>query len=276
MQAIWSGAISFGLVHIPVQLYSAVTESTIDFDFLRRKDLCPIKYRRVCQESGEEVPYKDLVRGYAPRKGEYVVLEDEDFKKANVKKTQSIEILSFADEREVDPMLLEKPYYIEPAKDAAKAYILLREAMKRVNKVGIARFVLKTREHLAVVRPEGEVLVLNQMRFKSEIRDLSGLELPKGKEVSPKEMEMAIKLIQQLTEPFKPEAHADTYTRELMKLIEAKEKGHKIHIVAKAPTPTAASELMAKLRASLTKAQKRGGQPKGEARRGAHLSSATH
>lgn len=131
----WTGTISFGLIHIPIKLYSATKESRVEFDYLRRKDLCPIKYVRVCKNTGEEVPFEDIVRGYEYEKGEYIVLEDDDFKKASVEKTETVEIIEFIHMEEVDTVLIEKPYYLEPTKSATKAYVLLREAMKKSKKV---------------------------------------------------------------------------------------------------------------------------------------------
>jgi len=268
MQAIWSGAISFGLIHIPVQLYSAVNERGLEFNYLRKKDLCPIKYRRTCQGSDEEVPYKDIVKGYEVKKGQYVVLEDEDFKRASVKRSQLIEILSFVDASEVDPKLFEKPYYLEPEKDASKAYAILREALKRSQKVGVARFVLKSREHLAILKAETDAIILNQIRFCSEIRDPADLRLPKEKEATAKELEIAEKLILQLSEPFNLEQYQDTYSKELLKYIEAKAKGKQIHVISKEPTPTAAADLMAKLRQSLEEVKRKGAHQKGNGRKG--------
>ncbi len=255
MRPIWSGAISFGLIHIPVNLYPAVGEKGLDFDYIRRKDLCRIRYARVCRATGEEVPMEDIVRGYEYKKGDYVILEEEDFKRASVKKTQMIEIVSFAQQDEIDIKLLEKPYYLEPTKGAQKAYALLREALKRSKKVGIARFVLKTREHMAIVRAEDALMVLEQMRFKDEIRQAAGLNLPQ-EETSNKELDMAIKLIDQLTEPFRPEEFHDTYTEELKNLIEAKARG-KVYEIKEEPVTAAVPDLLAKLRESLAHAQKK-------------------
>lgn len=256
MRPIWSGAISFGLIHIPVKLYTAVKESTLDLDMLRKGDLCPIRYVRVCRATGEEVPYEDIVKGYEYRKGDYVILQDEDFERANVKKTQTIEILNFTDQSGIDPKYLEKPYYIEPAKEAKKAYALLREALKKSGRVGVARYVLKTREHLGILKPEGDVIILDQMRFDREVIKPEGLDLPE-EEVSKRELDMAIKLIDQLAEPFRPEEYHDTYMEELKQLIEEKAKG-KLRKVRKEKAPErGVVDLMAKLRESLDQARKK-------------------
>jgi len=143
MKSIWSGTLSFGLVHLPVNLYSATTQKKLHFNYLRKKDLCPIKYVKVCKFTGEEVPYGDIVRGYQYQKGDYVVLEDKDFQQASVEKTETIEIVEFVKAGEIDEIYLEKPYYLEPQKQAQKAYVLLRDALKKSRKVGVARFMLR-------------------------------------------------------------------------------------------------------------------------------------
>ena len=251
MRSIWSGAISFGLIHIPVKLYSASQDQGINFDYLRKQDLCRVQYARVCRSTGEEVPWKDTVKGYEYQKGDYVVLTDEDFKKASPKKTNTIDIADFADEDEIDPKFFEKPYYLEPEKKATKAYILLREALKRSKKVGIARFVLKSKEHMAVLKAEDNILVLNQMRFANEIRKPDELEVP-NEDVNKRELDMAVKLIDQLTTHFKPEDYKDTYTKELQELIDQKVKGEAPKVKKETQEPTEVKDLMESLRASLS------------------------
>lgn len=257
MRSIWSGAISFGLILIPVRLYAAVEDGTLDLDMLRKQDLCPIRYARVCRDTGEEVPYQDIVKGYEYRKGDYVVLEDEDFRRANVRKTQTIEIVEFVDEKEIDLKLHEKPFYLEPTRQARKAYALLREALRRTGKVGVGKFVLRNREHLVILRPEGELILLEQMRFLNEIREPSGLDLPTSEEASDRELEIAIKLIDQLSEPFKAEEFHDTYREELERVIEEKAHGKTPETRIEQPVPTEVPDLMAKLRESLEQARKR-------------------
>lgn len=257
MRSIWSGAISFGLIHIPVKLYSAVTESNLDFDMLRKQDLCPIRYARVCRDTGEEVPWQDIVKGYEYKKGDYVILEDEDFKRANVAKTQTIDVIDFVNASEIDFVYLEKPYYLEPVKEARKAYALLREALKKTGRAGLTLFVLRNRQRLALLKPEGDLLILNQMRFASEIRKPEGLNLPPEAEASKKELDMAIKLIDELSEPFRPEQFHDTYREELERVIEEKAHGKTPEPRGEAPVPTAVPDLMAKLRESLEAAKKK-------------------
>jgi DNA end-binding protein Ku len=247
----WSGAISFGLVNIPVKLYSAVGDNSLDFDMLSKKDHSPIKYMRVSTSDGKEVPYKDIVKGFQIEKGHYVVLDDKDFEKANAKKTKSIEILNFVLEEEIDSMYFDKPYYLEPDKTAAKPYALLREALRQSKKVGIATFVLRNREHVGIIKPKGDVIVLDQMRYEGDIRDFGELHLPEAGQVSKPEVEMAKKLIDQLTQTFDPTVYKDNYIEELKKVIEAKAEGKIIETKSQAPSPTNVKDLMETLKASL-------------------------
>lgn len=252
MHSIWTGMITFGLVNIPVKLYVASEEQGLDFDMLTRDGHCRVKYARICRETGEEVEYKDIVKGYEYRKGDYVVLEPEDFENANVKKTQTIEVVSFCSEDEIDLKLLEKPYYLEPDKKVKKAYALIRDALAKSKKVGIAKFVIRSRGHLGVLKAEGDGLVLIQMRYSSEIRDSSKLDLPRKEKVSKQEQDLASQLIDQLTKPFHPEKFKDTYTENLKALIEQKAKGTKRPRFKKEKiTPTKVPDLVSKLRKSL-------------------------
>ncbi|OGF21725.1 Ku protein [Candidatus Falkowbacteria bacterium RBG_13_39_14] len=252
MRSIWSGGISFGLIYIPVKLYTAVQARALKFHYLRKKDLCPVGYVKTCRITGEEVSNEDIIRGYEYQKGNYVILEKEDFEKANVKKTKSIQIHQFVKENEIDTAYFEKPFYLEPAFEAKKTYALLREALAKTNKAGLASFVLHSQEHLAVLKPKDEVLLLNQIRYKSEFRDFSKLDLPAIEEVEIKkeELEMAINLINQLAKPLELEKFKDTYAKELKNLIQAKIEGREIR-KEEAPRPTAIPDLMEKLKASL-------------------------
>jgi DNA end-binding protein Ku len=261
MRSIWSGAISFGLIYIPVRLYTGAQDQSLSFNQLRRGDLCRIRYVRVCGETGEEVQYEDIVKGYEYKKGEYVVLEDEDFEKANVKKAKTIEIVNFVNEEEIDQKYLEKPYYLEPDKGAQKVYTLLREALKQSQKVGIARFVLRTKEHMALLKAEEEVIVLNQMRFANEVRSPDGLDLPKKDEkVNERELEMAVKLVAQLSESWDPEQYKDTYTEDLMRIVQEKIEGREIEPVGEEPEPIEVTDLFAKLSQSLEMAKEKSGR----------------
>src|SRR5438105_12891179 len=172
MKSSWSGALSFGLVNIPVKLYSATVDRALNFKLLDKHGNCPISYQRVCRESGKEVPHEDIVRGYEYEKGDYVVLDDKDFEHVRSKKSETIDIVHFTDEEEIDAKLYEKNYYIEPDKKSAKAYVLLREALRKTKKVGIAKFVLKNREYVAVIKSDDNMLLLHQLHYSDEIKPI--------------------------------------------------------------------------------------------------------
>ncbi|MEO8664909.1 MAG: Ku protein [Ignavibacteria bacterium] len=254
MKSIWKGAISFGLVNIPVKMYSATQSHTIDLDMLRKGDLCEVKYKRVCKDDDKEIPYENIVKGYKYEGGDYVVLTDKDFASAYVEKTNTIDLVHFVDEKEIDSIYFEKPYYLEPEKSGTKSYKLLREAIKKSKKVGVARFVLKNREHIAVIKPFKDILILNQIRFQDEVRSYSDLNLPKEGDVSEKEVDLAISLIKQLSDKFNPKEFKDTYVQQLKKIIEEKAKGKKtVRKAAKTPKSTSTKSLMTLLKASVKK-----------------------
>jgi DNA end-binding protein Ku len=256
MRAIWSGSISFGLVNIPVKLFSGSQSSSLDLDMLRKSDLCPVRYVRVCKEDGEEIPYKEIVKGYEYSDGEYVVLTDQDFENANVEKTKTIDILDFVNENEIDLRYFDKPYYLEPDKSGAKPYALLREALKKSKRVGIANFVLRNRGSIGLIKPLGNALVLNKLRFAEEVRDVKELSLPESKGVKDKEIELALTLIDQLTGKFDPEKYKDTYVEDLKKIIEDKAKGRKPKKKGKAPQPAKVHDMMSLLKKSLKEKSK--------------------
>ncbi len=239
MRALWSGSLSFGLINIPVKVYSASTEHTLDLDMLEKGTGRPISYQRVVKGTDKVVPWRNIVRGYKYSRGQYVILEPDDFLKADPHKTSFIEIISFSPAQEIDSIYYEKPYYVEPDKNAAKAYALLREALRKAKKVAIASFVLREREHLGVIQPEADVLVLNQLRFAADIRPTRGLDLPGKTELKPREMEMALALVDQLSAPFKPAEFKNTYIEKLLAVIEARAKGKKYKVQA----PVAAQEV---------------------------------
>jgi len=255
MRSLWTGSISFGLVNIPVRLYSASPEEKLNLDMLHTTDHSPIRYARVCKAEEREVPYTEIVKGYKMG-DEYVVLDDADFKKANAKKTGSIDIQSFAKLDEIDCIYFEKPYYIEPDKSAKKAYALLHTALVKSGTVGIATFVLRNRERLAALKVHEHMLTLNQMRFASELAPLEKLSIPKDEKVSEKEVSMAMRLIDELTEPFRVEKYKDTYTDELRELIEKKARGEKVRPKGAAPKPTRVTDLSILLQRSLEAARK--------------------
>ncbi len=249
----WRGMISFGLVNVPVNLYTAVKPEIHEMNYLRKDDLCPIAYKKVCRLTGEEVPFQDIVKGYEYRDGDYVVLKDEDFEKADVKRTSAIEIGVFVDEKDVDPKYIEKPYYLEPQKKAGTAYALFREAMAVSKKVGIGIFVLRDREHLVMLKPEGRVILLIMLRFAASLRDASGLDLPAKADVPKNQMELALDLIKKFGGEFEPEAYKDTYAARLRSIIAAKAKGKTVHVPEEeAPRATEVEDIMAKLKESLS------------------------
>jgi DNA end-binding protein Ku len=256
MRSIWSGAISFGLIYIPVKVYSASQTIELDFSLLRREDHCRIGYSKICKESGEEVPNDQIVRGFEYRKGSYVIVEDEDFERARSGRTKVIDIVAFVDLDQIDTKFLEKPYFLEPDKGAKQVYALLREALTRSNKVGLARFVMRNREHLAIIKPEEKVIVLNQMRYAAEIRKPDELDLPGQENLGERELDMAIKLVDQLTEPWEPEQYRDTYIDTLREIIQQKAEGKQLEPVQEEELPTDVTDLFAKLRESLEQAQK--------------------
>lgn len=229
-QAIWKGSIRFGLVNIPVAVYPAEESDELSFTLLDRRDLSPVGYQRINKASGEEVPWSEIVKGYEYEDGEYVVLGDEDFKRANPEATQTVDIVAFVDAKEIDPVYFDRPYYLAPLKSGEKGYALLREALAASGKVGIAKVVLRTREHLAAVIPQGRALVLELLRFPHELRDAGELELPKaGLEdagVTQREIEMAEKLVEGMVEEWDPSQYKDDYRNDLMARIDEKiEKG---------------------------------------------------
>lgn len=256
MRAIWKGGISFGLVYIPVKLYSAApTSKNIEFDMLRKGDNCPIKYVRVCKSTGEEVPWKDIVKGYEYRKGDYIIMQEKDFDKASPKKTKTIDIEDFVDRKQIDPKYFDKPYFVEPTPEAAKTYALLRETLKKSGKAAVARYVIRNRQHLGLILVEDNMLYLNQMRFADELRNPEEVKVPDASKPSKKELDMALNLVEQMTSDFKPESYHDDYKEDMMKIIEAKAKSKKNLVKVdkgeEEPQATEADDLMAQLKASL-------------------------
>lgn len=253
MRAVWSGSISFGLVNIPVKLYSgSQAHEGLDLDMLHKEDKSPIRYARICRADGQEIAYDDIVKGYEYQDGDYVVLTDKDFEKADAKKTKTVQLKQFANESEIDSRYFEKPYYLEPEKGGEHAYALLRDALEKTGKVALGTFAMRSRDTMAAIKPLGNALILNQLRFPSDLREPGDIQFPKEKAKS-EEMDMAVKLIGQLTEPFIPEDWHDTYTEELEEIIEDKIKGKKPKPISKAPKPTSVTDLMTTLKASLAR-----------------------
>ncbi|HET8574578.1 MAG TPA: Ku protein [Candidatus Paceibacterota bacterium] len=257
MRSIWSGSISFGLINIPVKIYSASEERKLKFHLLDKHGHCPVSYAKVCRGTNKEIPYQDIVKGYEYQKGDYVILTDEDFEKVAPRKTKTIDIVRFVEENEIPSAHIEKPYFLEPDKKAEKAYVLLREALRRSKKVGIATWVLRNKEHLAMIRPEGRAIMLVQLRYLDELRDPKELKLPGKGDYSDRELKMALALINQLEEHFNAAEFKDTYTKDLEKIIEKKKKGQTVRITkGEAPAPTDMKNMLEMLKKSLEQEQR--------------------
>jgi len=262
MASIWKGSLTFGLVHVPVELKTAVRSDHISFRMLHAEDLSPIKYERVCQAHGEPVPWNEIVKGYEYEKGKFVVITDEDFKQAALDESRAIDIIDFVREDEIDPRFFETPYYLLPTKGGDKPYALLREAMRQSGVVGIGKLIIRKKQHLAGVRVVGDALVLELMRFPNELVDVSEFSFPASTAVREQELAMATQLVNNLAEPFDPARYTDDYRSNLMKLIRAKMKGKKVTAVEELPEDEDATvlDLMARLQASLEEAAKGGGK----------------
>jgi DNA end-binding protein Ku len=255
MRSIWTGAIGFGLVNIPIKLFSAVQESELDLDMLDKKDHAHIKFKRVNEGTGKEVAWENIVKAYN-LDGSYVVLEDEDFEKAMPEKTKTIAIDTFAKQSEIDSVLYESPYHAEPAKGGERAYKLFHAALEKSGKVGLGSFVLRNKEKLCLVKTSGNVLMIQRIRFQQEIRDTADLKIPSSTP-KPAEIKMALSLIDQLTEPFDISAYKDTYSEKLMKMIKAKSKGKKVSVPTLKVVHSKTQDLMAQLQASLESKRKK-------------------
>ena len=262
-RSMWKGSIAFGLVNIPVELYSAVRDHRPKFRLLHAKDEEPVRYERVCQKEGKPVAWEDLVKGYEYAKGQFVVLTKDDFKTAAVEKTKTIDILDFVDPKEVDERYFETPYYLQAGKGADRAYALLREAIRNSGKIGVAKIILRDAQHLAAVEAIGDALVLTMMRFSDELADLGDFTFPKKADIRPAELKMAGQLIDNLVSKWDPDKYTDEYKENLMRVINAKMKGKKPRLVDEDHTPKQAEvvDLMARLRASL-EGKKGGGSTK--------------
>lgn len=224
MRSIWKGAISFGLVNIPVSLYSAEESNDLKFSLIDKRDESKIKYQRVNESTGKEVTWDNIVKAYEFDDGDYVVMTDEDFEKADVEATKTVDIETFIQRDELSLMYLEKPYYIAPTKGGEKPYVLLREALEKTEKIAIARVVIRTRAYLAAIYSLENVMVLNLIRFHDDLKSVEELKVPKSVKISDKEMELAESLIEGMTAEWNPEEYKDEYKDAVMKRIEAKSK----------------------------------------------------
>jgi DNA end-binding protein Ku len=260
----WKGAIAFGLVNIPVELHTAVRDTRPHFRLLHAEDESPVKYERVCQEEGKPVAWDDLVKGYEYEKGRFVVLTKDDFKAAALEKTKTIDILDFVDPDEVDDRYFETPYYLTPAKGADRAYALLREAIRKSGRIGIAKVILRDVQHLAAVEAIEGALVVTLMRFADELADTSEFRFPPAKEIRGKELEMALALVENLSAGWKPEKYNDQYRENLMRLIHAKLKGRKPRLKEEErPQEADVIDLMERLQRSLAAGKARSTATKG-------------
>jgi len=266
--AAWKGTLSFGLVEIPVALRPADEPDELHFTLLDKRDLSPIGYRKINKSTGEEVPSDEIVKGFEHESERYVLLDDEDFKRANLKASGTIEIDGFVDVDEIDPVYFERPYFVEPLKRPSKGYVLLREALLRKGKAGVATLVLRNRAHLAALVPRKDVLVLILLRYANELRDPSGIVVPKGTkgvDVKEKEVEMAEKLVDGMSAKWAPERYHDAYRDDLMALIEKRVKSgkateipHGAKVEVK-PRETSSSAILRLLEQSVAKTGRGGG-----------------
>ncbi len=271
-RAIWSGSISFGLLNVPVKLYSAVSKQTVRFRELREGDGSRVKHKRVAESDGKEVPYEKIVKGYEYAPDQYVVLTKDELSDLEPQRSRTIEIQDFVDLDDIDPIYFEQPYYLGPDKGAARAYALLVQAMKESHKVAIARFVLRNKEHLAAIRPMDDVLTLTTMRFHDEVTSPGDLDEvfdeEKPKKPEAREIKMATQLIDSLTGEFKPNSYRDEYREELLDLLEKKAAGKEVvSAPTEEPKPTKAPDLMAALEESLAAVKGEEAASDGEAKK---------
>lgn len=250
MRPVWTGSVGFGLVNIPVKLFSAIESKGLDLDMLDKSDHGKIKYKRVNENTGEEVPWENIVKGYN-LDGNYVILDDTDFEKANAKKTKTIEINDFVSKEEIDSIYYESPYYVLPDKTGVKAYFLLKDALLQTGKAGVGSFVMRNKEGLAIIRATEKLIILQRIHYQEEIRKTDDLEIPESAEIKSQELKMAVTLIDQLTAKFDISQYKDNYKEELMKIIKEKSQGiekpvQKLKVVNKST-----QNLMEQLKASL-------------------------
>jgi DNA end-binding protein Ku len=264
-RGLWKGAISFGLVNVPVELFSAGKRaSELDLTMLDKRDLAPVGYKRYNKATGEDVPWAEIVKGYEYEDDKYVVLSDEDFRRANVEASKTVDIQAFVDLKDISPLYFESPYYLAPGKRGEKAYALLRDAMKKSGKAGIATVVIRTRQYLAAVIPQDDVLLMDTLRYADEIRAIEELGIPKGalqRSASAKEIDMALRLIDDMSEKWKPEKFKDTYRGDLMARIKEKIKQGQTEEITepqkgeKEPARAEVIDLMALLKKSVDRKQ---------------------
>jgi DNA end-binding protein Ku len=253
-RAIWKGSLAFGLVNVPIELHTAVRDARPRFRLLHGKDLSPIEFRRVCQRDGKPVAWEDLVKGYEYAKGRFVTVSKDDFETAALEKSRTVEILEFVEAEAIDDRFFEQPYYLTPAKGAEHAYAVLREALRKSGKVGVSRFILRQTQHLAALEASGDALVLTMMRFAEELVAEDQFSLPKASLVRDKELDMAVSLVNSLSDEWKPEKYKDEYAENLMRIIRGKLKGKQPRLKeGELPSKQAdVIDLMTRLRQSLS------------------------
>lgn len=270
-RTLWKGAITFGLVHIPVGLYPAATHDELDFDWLDRRNMAPVGYKRINKETGREVTRENIVRGLKHGDGRYVVLTDDEIRSANVKATQTVDIAAFVDAGEIDVTYFDTPYYLAPLARGEKVYALLREALKRERKVGIAHVVIQTKQHLAALIPGDRVLMLNTLRWATEVRPAKALDLPAGgpkaSGIREQELKMATELIRKMSESWDPARYRDSFRADILKLVERKVAKGQLEEVA-TPEEGETKQPTAKI-IDLTELLKQslGGRPRGQTKR---------
>lgn len=257
-RSLWSGAISFGLVNVPVKMITAVSQKDVRFNQLHAKDHARISQKRVCSVDGEEVPYDEIVKGYEVRPGHYVIVEPEELDGLDPVATHTIDILEFVELEQIDPVYFDKPYYLVPDNRAEKAYALLAQSLERTGKVAIAKFVMRTKEYLAAIRSTKGTLVISTLLFGDEVVALESIDTPGIEmELTERELKMAEALIESLTEKFDPERHEDTYREKVLDLIARKDDGQEIVQQAEAEAPARVEDLMAALEASVQAAREK-------------------
>lgn len=251
MRSIWKGTIGFGLVSIPMKLYPAVESTSLDLDMLDGRDHAHIKFQRINEKTRKEVPFDKIVKGYLYKDDTYVIVEESDFEAAAPEKTKTIEIESFVDIGSINPMFYETSYYVEPEAKSNKAYVLLLQVLKKSKKAGLARFVLRSTESLCIVHPVGSVLVVTRIRFQQQIRSVDELKIDSQVNISKKELEVGLALVDQYAENFDVSKYVDTYQKKLLKLIEAKAKGKRPTIKKLKPQKELNEDLYSQLMSSL-------------------------
>jgi DNA end-binding protein Ku len=234
-RSMWKGAISFGLVHIPVEMYPAVSDKGLDLTMLDRRDFSPVGFKRYNKGNQKDVPWDEIVKGYEYTAGEYVVLSEEDLRRANPEATQTIDIAAFVDAEQVPLLFYDQPYYLAPGKGGDKVYALLRETLRQTGKIGIARVVIRVKQHLAALVCVGDTIVMNTLRYADEIRDAGELKIPardaKTATISDKELKMAMALVEGMSEDWHPEAFHDTYREDVLALVEQKISANETHSI---------------------------------------------